>query len=149
MLTPTAPDRDFIFRYRLAQEMIDSGLMLHEGDGENFFVLHVEPPAEVRERDIPKRDYVFLIDVSGSMGGLPINLAKKLFRNLIGNLRPTGTFNAVLFAGASEVLSPQPLAATEANLEKAISLLSRQGGGTELSAGLRTALALYRKRLGR
>ncbi len=143
-LAPAAPDRDFIVRYRLAQEKIASGLMLHEGEGENFFVLQVEPPQVVREHDIPDRDYVFLIDVSGSMSGFPINLAKKLFRDLIGGLRPTDTFNVVLFSGASEVLSPQPLAATEGNIEKAVALLSRQGGGggTELGTGLSTALAL-------
>ena len=143
-LAPAAPDRDFILRYRLAQEKIASGLLLHEGEEGNFFVLQVEPPQEVKEADIPDRDYVFLIDVSGSMGGFPIHLAKKLFRDLIGSLRPTDTFNVVLFAGSSEVLSPQPLAATEANLEQAVTLLSRQGGGggTELGAGLSTALAL-------
>jgi len=143
-LAATAPDRDFIVSYRLAQEKIASGLLLHEGAGENFFVLQVEPPKEVRERDIPTRDYVFLIDVSGSMEGFPINLAKKLFRDLIGSLRPTDTFNVVLFAGDNEVLSPKPLAATKGNLEKAISLLSARngGGGTELNAGLRIALAL-------
>ncbi len=143
-LPATVPDRDFIVRYRLAQDKIASGLLLHEGEGENFFVLQVEPPKEVREQDIPTRDYVFLIDVSGSMGGFPINLAKKLFRDLIGNLRPSDTFNVVLFAGASETLSETPLAATEQNLEKAISLLSRHngGGGTELMAGMRKALAL-------
>lgn len=143
-LAPTAPDRDFILRYRLAQEKIASGLLLHEGEGENFFVLQVEPPVEVSGRDIPDRDYVFLIDVSGSMGGFPLNLAKKLFRDLIGGLRPTDTFNVVLFSGAGEVLSERPLAATEANIGKAVSLLSRHsgGGGTELGAGLSTALAL-------
>ncbi|MFK7851275.1 MAG: VIT domain-containing protein [Akkermansiaceae bacterium] len=143
-LTPTAPDRDFIVRYRLAQEKIASGLMLHDGQDENFFVLQVEPPEEISEQDIPTRDYVFLIDVSGSMNGFPINLTKKLFRDLIENLRPTDTFNVVLFAGGSEVLSPKPLAATEQNLNKAISLLSRHdgGGGTELVSGLRRALAL-------
>ncbi len=143
-LPATVPDKDFIVRYRLAQDKIASGLLLHKGDDENFFVLQVEPPAEVTEKDIPTRDYVFLIDVSGSMGGFPINLAKKLFRDLITDLRPTDTFNVVLFAGASEVLSRQPLEATKTNLDKAISLLSRQGGGggTELMAGMRTALAL-------
>ncbi len=143
-LPATAPDKDFIVRYRLSQDKIASGLLLHEGKEENFFVLQVEPPAKVHEHDIPTRDYVFLIDVSGSMNGFPINLAKKLFRDLIGNLRPTDTFNIVLFAGASEVLSEKPLNATEGNLEKAISLLSRRngGGGTELMAGMQTALAL-------
>ncbi|QTN32298.1 VWA domain-containing protein [Akkermansiaceae bacterium] len=143
-LAPTAPDRDFIVRYRLADEKIASGLMLHQGDGEKFFLLQVEPPAIVGERDIPARDYVFLIDVSGSMHGFPINLAKSLFRELIGNLRPTDTFNVVLFSGGSEVLSSTPLAANPANIEKATGLLSRHSGsgGTQLIEGLQTAIAL-------
>ena len=143
-LAPTAPDRDFIVRYRLADEKIASGLLLHEGKDENFFLLQVEPPATVSERDIPARDYVFLIDVSGSMNGFPIGLAKSLFHELIGSLRPTDTFNVVLFAGDREVLSPTPLAANPANIEKAVALLSRHsgGGGTELIEGLKTAIAL-------
>lgn len=143
-LAPTEPDRDFIVRYRLADEKIASGLLLHEGGDENFFLLQVEPPATVGERDIPARDYVFLIDVSGSMNGFPINLAKSLFHELIGSLRPTDTFNVVLFAGDREVLSPTPLAANSANIAKAVALLSRSygGGGTELIEGLRTAIAL-------
>ena len=143
-LPAIAPDRDFIVRYRLAQDKIASGLLLHEGADENFFVLQVEPPKEVRVADIPTRDYVFLVDVSGSMGGFPLNLAKALFRDLIGSLRSTDTFNLVLFAGDSDVLSPEPLVATQANLEKAISLLSNYdgNGGTELMAGMRKALAL-------
>lgn len=143
-LAPTTPDRDFIVRYKLAEEKIASGLLLHQGTDENFFVLQVEPPVEVSETDIPARDYVFLIDVSGSMHGFPINLAKKLFRDLIATLRPTDTFNVVLFAGSNTVLSPKPLAANQENLEKAIDLLSRQdgSGGTQLLEGMSTALAL-------
>lgn len=143
-LADTAPDKDFIVRYKLAGDSIASGLMLHEGDSENFLLLQVEPPVEVGEKDIPARDYVFLIDVSGSMTGFPINLAKNLFHELIGTLRTTDTFNVVLFAGASQTLSPEPLAANPANLERAIALLDSHngGGGTELAAGLRTALAL-------
>ena len=143
-LTPTAPDRDLIVRYRLAQDKIASGLMLHQGVEENFFVLQMEPPAEVTESDIPARDYVFLIDVSGSMHGFPINLAKKLFRDLAATLRPTDTFNVVFFAGGSDVLSEAPLPATENNVRKAIAMMDRcsGGGGTELASGLKRALAL-------
>ncbi len=143
-LAPTTPDRDFIVRYRLADEKIASGLLLHKGDDEKFFLLQVEPPVTVGERDIPERDYVFLIDVSGSMHGFPLNLAKLLFRDLIGSLRSTDTFNVVLFSGGSEVLSSTPLAANPENIAKAIALLSSQGGGggTELIEGLKTAIAL-------
>ncbi len=143
-LAPTAPDRDFIVRYRLGQDEIATGLMLHQGAEENFFVLQMEPPAEVSEADIPARDYVFLLDVSGSMHGFPINLAKKLFRDLATTLRPTDTFNIVFFAGGSDVLSESPLPATKENIGRAIAMMDRQsgGGGTELAAGLKRALAL-------
>jgi Ca-activated chloride channel family protein len=65
-------------------------------------------------------------------------------RNLLGNLKPTDTFNLLLFAGDSAVLSPQPLPATADNLNRAITLLNNQqgGGGTELLPALQRALAL-------
>ena len=61
-----------------------------------------------------------------------------------GSLRATDTFNVVLFAGDSDILSPRPMAATKANLERAVALLSNHSGsgGTELIAGMRKALAL-------
>ena len=54
---------------------------------------------------IPGREYIFLLDVSGSMHGFPLDTAKTLMRNLLGKLRPTDTFNIVLFSGAAHVRS--------------------------------------------
>ena len=78
------------------------------------------------------------------MSGYPLDISKKLLRNLIGNLRPTDRFNVLLFAGASNLLSETSLPANSDNIEKAISFIDREqgGGGTELLPALKRALSL-------
>jgi Ca-activated chloride channel family protein len=137
-------NRDFILKYRLAGGQIETGLLLFEGEEENFFLLMVQPPKRVSERQIPPREYIFIVDVSGSMNGFPLNISKKLLKDLIGKLRPTDRFNVLLFAGGSSLMSKQSLSATPANIRHAINIIERQrgGGGTQLLPALRKALAL-------
>ncbi len=139
-------DRDFILNYRLAGAEIQSGLLLFEGEDENFFLLMVQPPERVRPQDIPPREYIFVVDVSGSMNGFPLNTAKKLLNNLIGNLKETDKFNVILFAGGSRLMAPSSVPATADNIRSAVRLIDKQrgGGGTELLSALHTGLDLPR-----
>jgi Ca-activated chloride channel family protein len=140
----TASNRDFICSYRLTGGAIQSGLLLAEGKDENFFLLMVQPPEHPQSAQIPPRDVVFIVDVSGSMNGFPITTAKKLVRDLLATLRPCDTFNILLFAGDSQVLAPASLPATPDNLHAAAELLDQQNGGgaTELLPALQRAFAL-------
>ncbi|MDA7868481.1 VIT domain-containing protein, partial [bacterium] len=133
-LKAAQPDRDFIVRYQLAGKKILSGLLTHKGSEENTFLLQLEPPREVRPEDIPERDFIFVIDVSGSMKGFPLNLAKDLFKGLAEELRPEDRFNMLLFAGANKVLSGKSLQANEANIDRALNFLNSTDGtgGTRL-----------------
>ena len=137
-------NRDFVLRYQLADQQVASGLLLHEGTDEKFFLLNVQPPARVTPAQIPPRDYVFILDVSGSMNGFPIETAKTLMRDLLGGLKPTDTFNVLLFAGTSQALSATPLTATPENITRGTSLLdfAQGSGGTELLPALKQALAM-------
>lgn len=137
-------NRDFIMKYRLRGEQIESGLLLYEGEKENFFMLMVQPPKNVKPEHIPPREYVFIVDVSGSMNGFPLEVSKSLLKDLIGNLRTTDKFNILLFAGSSRFFSEYSLDATATNIKNAISFLDNQhgGGGTELLPALKKALAL-------
>jgi Ca-activated chloride channel family protein len=140
-------NRDFVLRYGLAGSQIESGLLLYQGkDGEHFFLLMVEPPGRVAPQQIPPREYVFIVDVSGSMHGYPLEVSKKLLADLIGHLRLADTFNVLLFAGGSSVMSERSLPATPENVAHAITFIERQqgGGGTELLPALKRALALPR-----
>ena len=136
--------RDVVLEYRLAATAIESGVLLHPGRDENFFLLLAEPPARVATSDVVAREYVFILDVSGSMHGFPLATAKSVLRELVARLRPTDTFNVIPFAGGSSMLAPQSLPATEENVAAALRFIERQtgGGGTELLPALRRALAL-------
>lgn len=144
---PFQGNRDFIVRYRLAGDQIASGLLLFQGRDENFFLYMAQPPKRVATEEIPPREYIFVVDVSGSMEGYPLNTSKRLLRDLIGKLRPTDLFNVVLFAGDSTVLSPQSLQANHQNIAQAIRLLEQQrgSGGTELLAAIQNAMSLPRQ----
>lgn len=140
-------NRDFILRYKLSGRQIQEGLLLHEGKDENFFLMMVQPPDRIKTQQIPPREYIFIVDISGSMHGFPLDISKQLLRDLIGNLRPGDYFNVLLFAGSSSVMSERSLPATESNIEKAINTIDNQrgGGGTELLPALKRALDLPRE----
>jgi Ca-activated chloride channel family protein len=139
-------NRDFILDYRLSGKEIQSGLIVYESGKENFFLLTVQPPERIAAKDIPPREYIFVLDVSGSMYGFPLDTAKSVLENLIGHLKPTDSFNVVLFSGASRVFAPSSLAASPQNVQRALSLIDHEngGGGTELAAALETAIKLPR-----
>ena len=140
-------NRDYILRYRLDGDKIQTGLLLTQGEKENFFVLMMQPPKRVASANIPAREYIFIVDVSGSMHGFPLDISKKLMSNLIGNLRPTDRFNVLLFSGGSNLMNEESLPATSANIQKAIYMIEHQqgGGGTELLPALKRALSLKKE----
>ena len=144
---PFQANQDFILRYRLAGNQINSGLLLFQGQDENFFLYMAQPPERVATDDIPPREYIFVVDVSGSMSGFPLETSKSLLTKLIGQLRPSDYFNVVLFAGDSSVLAETSLQANNANLETAIRLLNDQrgNGGTELLPAIQRAMNLPRQ----
>jgi len=137
-------NRDFILKYRLAGGKIETGLLLSKGEKENFFLLMLQPPKRIKEDQIPPREYMFIVDVSGSMNGFPLNISKKLLKDLIGHLRPSDRFNVLLFAGGSTVMAEKSLPATRQNINHAINVIERQrgGGGTRLLPALKKALSL-------
>jgi len=144
---PFEGDRDFVLRYRLAGDQIASGLILYQGVEENFFLYMAQPPRRVASDDIPTREYIFVVDVSGSMDGFPLNTSKQLLRDLIGQLRPSDLFNVVLFAGDSSLLSEKSLQANNENIALAIRLLEQQrgSGATELLPAVKQAMELPRQ----
>ncbi|MBN2350041.1 MAG: TonB family protein [Bacteroidales bacterium] len=137
-------NKDFILQYRLAGGAIEDGLMLYKGKDENFFLAMVQPPRQVTSEFIPPREYIFIVDVSGSMNGFPLTVSKSLMKDLLAGLRPQDKFNVILFAGASSMYAPQSLSGSETNIKLAMEHINKQsgGGGTELLPALQKALNL-------
>ena len=140
-------NRDVIVRYQLAGNAVQSGLLLDQGRDGNTFLFMAQPPKRVTPKDLPPREYVFIMDVSGSQMGFPIEVSKVLMKEMILGLRPQDLFNVMVFEGSSAFWSPSGSqhATTEAT-QQALAFVRAQngGGGTELGSALRKALGLPR-----
>ncbi len=137
-------NKDFILNYRMSGDQIESGVLLFKGAEENFFLAMVQPPRAIPTAAISPREYIFVVDISGSMHGYPLNTAKVLMDKLIGSLRPSDSFNVLLFSGSSQMLSDKSVPATRANIDRAIATINEQqgGGSTEIVPALKRIAAL-------
>ncbi|PKL84947.1 MAG: trypsin [Ignavibacteriae bacterium HGW-Ignavibacteriae-1] len=135
-------NRDFILSFRPAGERIETGLLLHQGDKENYFMLVIQPPKRVEIKDVVPREFIFVVDVSGSMNGFPIDISKASMEQLLRRMRPNDLFNVILFASGTVLFSENSIAATDKNLMNAIEFINKEHGhgGTELMPALELAL---------
>jgi Ca-activated chloride channel family protein len=136
--------KDFVLRYRLSGDAIQPGVLTYEENGEKFFLLMMQPPKLVEPEAIPPREYVFVVDVSGSMSGFPLNTSKELMLDLLKNIRQTDRFNILFFAGSNIYFAPKSVEATPENIKKAgdFMLSQRGGGGTNLYNAMKGAIDL-------
>lgn len=139
-------NRDFVLNYSLQGKKIESGILLHEGEKENFFLYMLQPPSRVVPDEIPPREYIFIVDVSGSMSGYPLDISKELMKNLLKDLKPTDRFNVLTFASGSSWLRPQSIPASTQNVDYVLNDIGKHGGGggTQLVSALRKAIEYER-----
>lgn len=140
-------NRDFVLRYRLQGSKIETGLMLFPGAKESFFLAMVQPPKNVRPQEIPTREYIFIVDNSGSMGGFPMEATKKLMKRVLKGLKPKDRLNLMMFAGGNSVWKPKSVAATSKNISAAMHAVGsmRGSGSTQILGALKEALAMPRQ----
>lgn len=142
-----ADTKDIVIKYRLQGNDIETGMLLYESEEENFFVMMMEPPARHIPAQMPGREYIFTVDISGSMFGFPLEVSKHLMKELFTHLTPEDTFNLVLFEGGTSLFSETSVPATAENLERAFAFFYEKqgGGGTELLSALRRAYSIPRQ----
>ena len=143
---PDGGNRDFVLRYRLAGSAPQSGLIVDSHGDEGFFLAMLQPPARLEPTMVPPRELVFIIDVSCSMGGFPMETAKSFVDASLSGLRPMDRFNLMFFSGGDTVLADESLPATRENLAKARRMLRSQSasGGTEIRPAMEKALRMPR-----
>ena len=103
-------------------------MLLYQGQDENFFLAMVEPPRRAHHRHHAARPHL-----RGGHFGLHARLSARygqvLLRELIGGLRPSDTFNVLLFSGSNRFLNAHSVPATQANIAQAIRTIDQMGGG--------------------
>ena len=138
----TIPNKDFILRYGVAGERMESAVITHASDTGNYFLMMVQPKARYDPSEITPRELVFVMDCSGSMSGAPIEKAKEAVKRCLKELHPGDSFQVIRFSESASALSGKPLPNTPANVKKAVSYIEglRGGGGTRMIEGIKAAL---------
>jgi Ca-activated chloride channel homolog len=102
------------------------------------------PPVLIDESQTYPREFIFVLDRSGSMMGEPIAQARNALRACLRSLNPEDTFRILLFNDHLEWFHNEPIIVTQEHIERADNFLGRvEGrGGTEIVAALEAALSL-------
>ena len=139
------PDADVEIRYRLAGETVQAAVTMTAADDDSGHVLLMVEPDPL-QRDLASRqprDLVFLVDVSGSMSGAPIDQAKAAMRAFCDGMTEDDRLRVIAFAGASMELTNGWTKATGDNLQTVMAALSQRhaSGGTEMLSAFTLALS--------
>lgn len=138
------PNRDFVLRYRVAGEQPRAAAFAAPGPkGEGGVVsLVVQPPRLDLDALVGQREIIFVVDVSGSMSGVPLAQAKAAMQRALRGLGPDDTFNVHTFAGQTARAFPAPRPANAASIESALRFVdaAQAGGGTYLADAVQQAL---------
>ena len=97
--TDVDPDDDFLCYYSVSDENFGITLLTHRADEkeDGYFMLLVSPKYEVKQTEIVEKDFVFVLDRSGSMSGRKVEQAKEALRYCVQNLNDGDRFNLILF----------------------------------------------------
>ncbi len=95
------PNRDFVLRWSVAGDETQFGVITNREseNGPGFLTLQMQPPAEPTDEQVTPREITFIMDVSGSMMGIPIEMSKQVVLRSLDKLRPDDRFNIVYFSG--------------------------------------------------
>jgi len=136
--------KDFVLNYMLEDGLPGRAEMIayrESDDKPGTFMLTLTPGIDLQPLE-RGADYLFVLDVSGSMSGKLHTLVEGVRRG-IGSLRPEDRFRIVAFNNRARELTRDWTPATESQVRHALETLDRlsANGGTNVYAGLELALS--------
>ncbi len=105
-------------------------------------MLVLKPEEDLSIENHSPREYVFVVDCSGSMSGQPIAVAKETMRHFMRNMSSDDTFQIIKFSNDASTFSEAPIQATRRNVNLGLAYVELMNGtgGTEMLSGVRVAL---------
>lgn len=136
-------NKDIVIYYRHAENLPGAvNFVAHKESSakRGTFMMTLTPGMDLQPIN-KGRDWVFILDISGSMKGKYATLAEGVSRSL-KNLKPEDRFRIVLFNSQSSELTKGFMNATDKNVKKYIDAVSavEPNQGTNLYAGLKLGL---------
>jgi uncharacterized protein YegL len=128
---------DFILTWDLEQTSVNGYMLFHEEGGEGYFFHVFNPAMDDLGGYIPK-DIVFVLDVSGSMGGRKIEQLRDAFGEIVMDLRDGDRFEIISFSSGVDPEYHDLVDATYVQRTEAKDTINgiSAGGGTNINDAL-------------
>ncbi|MBK8026896.1 MAG: VWA domain-containing protein [Chloroflexi bacterium] len=139
------PNKDFVLRYEAAGDKIQSTLWTTTDNEGEIALLTLIPPRLSVDFSAPPREFLFVIDRSGSMSTEPMDQARRALKACLRALNPEDTFTIQAFDDQIEwFYANHALPVTQDHVDQADRWLDgiKSRGGTEILPAIDAALAL-------
>lgn len=135
-------DRDFVLRWTPVTGSRPRAALFSEQVGDEYFGLLMMVPPVLGNTAAPPREIIFVIDTSGSMGGVSIEQARASVARALQALRPEDHFNIIEFNSVHRSLYKTSVPASRHHVQRAREFVRQlqASGGTEILPALREAL---------
>ncbi len=141
-------DRDVVVRWPVSEPRVGLSLDVARPDAAKangasaFGLLTVVPPRGEARGPAVARDLILLLDTSGSMGGEPLDQARRICGAIVDTLGDGDRLEMIEFGNAPRRWKAEAVAATEKARREAHKWLAalRASGGTEMRSGILEAL---------
>ena len=126
-------DRDLVLMCLPKSETVSTAQMGSTPQGE-FVHIRITPELPSLCAEKAAREYIFLLDISGSMSGEKLTQAKHALRIGLRNLEHGDMFNVIAFESRFSLFKTTPVPYTQDTLDNADSWINRLSstGGTEI-----------------
>jgi len=139
-------NKDFILRWSPEFSQAIQASLVKEVQGlEDYYLLSLLPPLQDVSGGHPlAREVTYIIDISGSMSGTPLQQAKQALSLAVSRLRAQDKFNIIKFSDDASAIFDQPVDAKPENLARAQNFIRGldSEGGTEIKKALSLALGM-------
>ncbi|KAG8367134.1 hypothetical protein BUALT_Bualt16G0041100 [Buddleja alternifolia] len=140
---------DFVFKYTISSSHTFGGVLLSppsslDVDRREMFCCYFFP-RKLLSRKVFRREVVFVVDISGSMSGKPLDNTKTALFSALAKLDPEDLFNVIAFNGETYLFSSSLEPATAEAIEKVTQWIIMNfvaGGGTNILLPLNQAIEM-------
>jgi Ca-activated chloride channel family protein len=140
------PNKDFVVRYQVAEDDVRAAAWMATSKPAPTLLVTAIPPRLTGDAEPAPREFVFVIDRSGSMGGGPMSQARNALRACVRALGDRDTFAIIAFDNVVEWLKPSAIDVTQQAVLDADRWIGdlHARGGTDIITAVKEALALRR-----
>ncbi|HEV7282631.1 MAG TPA: VIT and VWA domain-containing protein [Pirellulaceae bacterium] len=139
------PSEDFRLMFSTSDEGVGASVLSYrpDDDEEGYFLMLLSPEIPKEHEERPRKNVIFVLDRSGSMGGKKMEQAKESLKFVLNNLREGDLFNVVAYDTEVESFAQEMQRYNEETRKEALGFVDdlSAGGSTNISGALKAAMA--------